>query len=184
MDYTSYRRYLGQLIDAKMMRQPNFGPSALAIATVIASLGIFFWTNISAQEKYGAALILGGELKDAFPILAQRNSLLSVPGATASPLDVQKISMLLTAYSSSEWETDITPYITASGTLVRPGIVANNLLPMGTKIKIPELYGDTVFVVEDRMNSRKGAYQLDVWLPSYWEAKQFGVKNADIEVLD
>lgn len=92
--------------------------------------------------------------------------------------------MVVTAYSSSLWETDDDPNITASGTLVRSGVVANNLLPFDTKVRIPKLYGDRIFIVEDRMNSRKDSYQLDIWFPSYWEAKKFGVKTLNVEILD
>ena len=95
----------------------------------------------------------------------------------------EQIEVVLTGYSSSLWETDETPYITASGTWVREGIVANNLLPIGTKIKIPEIYGDKIFVVEDRMHPRKSYYHVDIWFASYWEALNFGAKKTYIEVL-
>jgi len=88
-----------------------------------------------------------------------------------------------TAYSSTPEETDEDPFITASGIWVKDGIVANNLLPFGTKIRLPELYGDKVFVVEDRMNSRKGYYHFDIWFASKKEALQFGAKNTYVEVL-
>ena len=55
-------------------------------------------------------------------------------------------------YSSTHDQTDDTPFITASGTYVRDGVVAANFLPIGTVIKIPDLYGNKTFVVEDRMN--------------------------------
>ena len=96
----------------------------------------------------------------------------------------QKIKVVLTAYSSTPEETDVTPFITASGKEVADGIVANNMLPLGTKIRIPEIYGDKVFVVEDRMNSRKSNYHVDIWLPSKELAVNFGVKTATIEVLE
>ena len=97
---------------------------------------------------------------------------------------VKKIKVVITAYSSTPEETDSTPFITASGKNVRDGIIANNLLPFGTKIKIPKLYGDKVFVVEDRMNKRKSNYHFDIWFPSKNLALNFGVKTAEIEVLE
>ncbi|MBI2642454.1 MAG: 3D domain-containing protein [Candidatus Wildermuthbacteria bacterium] len=90
--------------------------------------------------------------------------------------------VVVTAYSSTVSQTDDTPFITASGTQVRDGIVATNILPMGTKIKIPDLYGDRVFVVEDRMHPRKN-YQVDIWFPEYSDALNFGAKYEYIEVL-
>lgn len=97
---------------------------------------------------------------------------------------VKKIKVIITAYSSTEDQTDDTPFITASGKEVADGIVANNLLPFGTKIRIPEIYGDKIFVVEDRMNKRKSDYHFDIWFPTYMQAKNFGAKTAEIEVLE
>lgn len=96
---------------------------------------------------------------------------------------VRKIKVVITAYSSTPEETDSTPFITASGKNVRDGIIANNLLPFGTKIRIPSIYGDKVFVVEDRMNKKKNNNHFDIWFPSKNLALNFGVKTAEIEVL-
>ena len=100
------------------------------------------------------------------------------------PQVAQTIKMMATAYSSTPEQTDNDPFITAAGTWVRDGIVANNLLPFGTRVRIPELYGDKIFVVEDRMNRKKGAYHVDIWFPSYWEAKSFGAKIISVEILE
>ena len=107
----------------------------------------------------------------------------------ASPLDPEpqisrSLPVVVTAYSSTVWQTDDTPFITAAGTMVRDGIIANNLLPFGTKVRMPEIYGDKIFVVEDRMNSRKGYYHVDIWFPSYEEAKNFGAERTYIEILE
>jgi len=94
------------------------------------------------------------------------------------------IKVVITAYSSTPDQTDDTPFITASGKYVRAGIIANNMLPFGTKIKIPKLYGDQIFVVEDRMNRRKSDYHIDIWMPTKTSALNFGVKTAEIVVLE
>ncbi len=88
----------------------------------------------------------------------------------------------LTAYSSTPEETDDTPFITALGTQTRDGIVATNFLPFGTRVKIPEVFGDKVFVVEDRMHPRKKDF-LDVWMPSKKDALNLGIRRAKILVL-
>ncbi len=117
--------------------------------------------------------------------MVEENSLLAISNpSNPEPQVTQKIRVVITAYSSSPWETDSNPFITASGNWVKEGIVANNMLPFGTKIKIPELYGDKVFVVEDRMHWKKGYYHVDIWFASYWEAKNFGAKRSYIEVLE
>jgi 3D (Asp-Asp-Asp) domain-containing protein len=74
------------------------------------------------------------------------------------------------------------PMITASGTYVREGIVAANFLSFGTKIRIPSLFGDRVFTVEDRMSSRY-TNTVDVLVSSKQEAMSFGIKRAYIEIL-
>jgi len=118
-------------------------------------------------------------------IITQGNSLIPLSDPSGpEPEVVQKITVVVTAYSSTPMETDEDPYITAAGTWVRDGIVANNFLPFGTKIRIPELYGEKVFVVEDRMNWKKGNYHIDIWFASYWDAKEFGVKKTYVEILE
>jgi 3D (Asp-Asp-Asp) domain-containing protein len=97
---------------------------------------------------------------------------------------VKKIRVMVTAYSSTPSETDDTPFITAAGTSVRDGIVANNKYPFGTKIRIPELYGDKIFVVEDRMHPTKSYYCVDIWFSSHKEAENFGAKITYIEILE
>lgn len=97
---------------------------------------------------------------------------------------VKKINVVATAYSSTPWQTDDTPFVTANGGMVHDGIIANNLLAFGTKVRIPQLYGNKVFTVEDRMHWRKSKYQIDIWFPSYQPAVNFGVKTTYIEVLN
>jgi len=92
------------------------------------------------------------------------------------------MTVVITAYSSTPDQTDDTPFITASGTHVRDGIVAANFLPIGTKIQIPELFGDKIFVVEDRMHERFSD-RVDVWFATREEAKTFGLRKATIHVL-
>ena len=88
----------------------------------------------------------------------------------------------ITAYSSTPEETDDTPFITASGERVRDGIIAANFLPFGTEVRIPELFGDRVFVVKDRMHRRKTNF-VDIWMPSKQLAIEFGIHQTEIEVL-
>jgi 3D (Asp-Asp-Asp) domain-containing protein len=117
--------------------------------------------------------------------ISEGNSLISSANPTnPDPKVVRKINMVVTAYSSSVHETDETPLITASGTRVEDGIVASNLLPFGTRIRIPEIYGDKIFMVEDRMNWKAGNYHVDIWEDSYKDALNFGAKTTYIEVLE
>ena len=111
------------------------------------------------------------------------NTLRSAPGPSLMTGEITKMNVFVTGYSSTCWQTDSTPFITAAGTSVRDGIVATNLLAFGTKIKIPELYGNRIFVVEDRMH-RRNSQHVDVWFSSYSQAKNFGISNTYIEVLN
>ena len=89
----------------------------------------------------------------------------------------------ITAYSSTPDQTDCTPFITASGIRVKEGIIAANFLPFGTKILIPELFGDKVFTVEDRMHRRK-TNNVDIWMSSRSKALKFGIARAKIVILE
>ena len=101
--------------------------------------------------------------------------------APEAPADLWE--MTVTAYSSTEDQTDSSPYLTAMGTVVEDGIVATNSLPFGTRVKIPDIFGDKIFIVEDRMN-RRFRRRLDVWMPNRAKAQNFGVKQALVEVLE
>jgi 3D (Asp-Asp-Asp) domain-containing protein len=94
----------------------------------------------------------------------------------------------MTAYTSEVAQTDADPCTTANGyNLCKTGViedtVAANFLKFGTKVKIPELFGDRIFVVRDRMNSRYPD-RLDVWFKSKPAALKFGIRNARVEVVE
>ena len=93
-------------------------------------------------------------------------------------------SAMVTGYSSSVNETDSTPFLTASGSYVRDGVAASNFLPFGTKFKLPKLFGDKVFTVEDRMNARyNGTNYVDIWFASKSDALRFGTHPTQMEIL-
>ncbi|HOD87002.1 MAG TPA: hypothetical protein PKY61_01820 [bacterium] len=93
----------------------------------------------------------------------------------------------ITAYNSDPAQTDNTPCITANGFNVckhgEEDTIAANFLQFGTKVRIPELYGDRIFVVRDRMNKRYSD-RIDIWMKEKTDARQFGVKVAKIEVVE
>ncbi len=98
----------------------------------------------------------------------------------AIPIETREV--WLTAYSSTPEETDDTPFVTATGNHVRDGIVATNFLPFGTRVRIPEVFGDKIFVVDDRMHPRKTDF-MDVWMPSKQDALNLGIRRTNIVVL-
>jgi 3D (Asp-Asp-Asp) domain-containing protein len=95
----------------------------------------------------------------------------------------QTLTVVMTAYSSTRAQTDNDPFTTASGEKVRDGIVAMNQVPFGTKIRIPDKFGDKIFVVKDRMSARYGKSRGDIWMKTYQQAKQWGVKRVKVEIL-
>lgn len=107
-----------------------------------------------------------------------------IPAPIAESTDtiVSTLSMRVTAYASVPDETDSTPFTTADGTHVATGIVASNILPFGTRIKIPALFGDEIFTVHDRMSPRI-KNTIDIWMPSVKQALYFGAEHANIVVL-
>ncbi len=131
---------------------------------------------------YSSSSIFDHPFQKEENILLTNNKILAEEKKEKKEQEVTIIKVILTAYSSEEAQTDDTPFITADGSTVRDGIVANNMLPFGTKLKIPELYGDKEFVVADRMHRRMGNYKVDIWFESKEDAINFGVKEAYIEL--
>ena len=150
----------------------------------LAVIGFYFSfgaqkINANSDEGKVKEFSIGQGLGDNLVII-QGNTLAPIRNKIPS----KRMFVIVTAYSSSPEETDGSPLITASGDYVRDGVVANNFLPFGTEIKIPEIFGDKIFVVEDRMHWRKGYYHVDIWFPTKEEAQQFGAKRTYIEILE
>ena len=169
------------------LKGPAWGRNLLII---VISVGILIgllpiFETKSPEAEGGAGVWVTEERPPERLAMIGENSLLPISNPSEpEPQVAQKIRVVVTAYSSTPAQTDDNPYITAAGTWVKEGIIANNLLPFGTKIRIPELYGDKIFVVEDRMHRKKGYYHVDIWFASYGEAKNFGAKRTFIEVLE
>ncbi len=162
--------------------------TAIVIAVAIMNIGIM--SNAHAAEsswsldsfyqainKNVSFSNIGPETQTA--VVAQAVPATSKPRIIGSK---KTVTVTATAYSSSVDETDDSPFITAKGTFVRDGIIAANFLPFGTAVKIPALYGDKIFVVEDRMNKRFSD-RIDLWFPSKQAAYQFGKRTVTIEIL-
>lgn len=128
--------------------------------------------NISGEE-----IIVNSELIELADIIKQE------PEIAIKSSGIHTI----TAYNSDPAQTDDTPCITANGfDVCEHGVedtVAANFLPFGAKIRMPELYGDRVFIVRDRMNSRY-ASRVDIWMLEKADARNFGVQRILVEVLE
>jgi len=91
----------------------------------------------------------------------------------------QKQTGVFTAYTASVEETDEDPTITASNQEVRNGIIANNCLPFGTKIKVK----GRIYEVQDRMNERFGCNKFDIYMCDYYDAINFGRRELQYEII-
>ena len=157
----------------------------ISIFPVILCLLLITIAGALSENKDGFDTISSQDTELCQFVILQNNSFMAISNpSNPEPKIAKKIRVVVTAYSSTPWETWGDPFITAAGTGVRDGIVANNLLPFGTKVRFPEIYGDKIFMVEDRMNSRKGHYHFDIWFPEHWQALNFGAKRTYIEVLE
>ena len=162
------------------LKRPKFLALDLLILIFCVFLGIFF-----EYPPFSKALEIEPDFILPELLIFQENTLLPLSNpANPEPEVIRRLPVIITAYSSTHWQTDEDPYVTAAGTRVRDGIVANNILSFGTRIRIPELFGDKIFVVEDRMSWEKGNYQIDIWFPDYWQALNFGAKRTYIEILE
>lgn len=169
----------------KYSKKSGWGRKFLSVLSFI----LFVWTGFVVffeAETQKAEAEFGIEEKTRSELgFVQGNSVLPIAQPyNPGPKTVRTIKVVITAYSSTPQETDDTPFITAAGTRVRDGIIANNMLKMGTKVRIPEFYGEKIFVVEDRMNPIKGDHRFDIWFPSRQKALNFGAKRTYIEILE
>ncbi|MFC1598084.1 hypothetical protein ACFL2M_00945 [Patescibacteria group bacterium] len=90
----------------------------------------------------------------------------------------------VTVYNSVPWQTQGDPFVTASGERVRDGIVAANCMPFGTKLRMPDRFGDKIFVVKDRLSAEKSCYIIDIWQEYSPDNPSFGAPVMKIEILE
>ncbi|MEK7583149.1 MAG: hypothetical protein AAB483_01955 [Patescibacteria group bacterium] len=114
------------------------------------------------------------------PVQSAAPAIQAVRGATLAV--AREMFVTSTGYNSEEAQTDSTPFIAADGSRVYWGMVAANFLPFGTEIRIPDYYGDKVFVVHDRM-ARRFSDRVDVWFEHKPDAINWGRRTVRIEVL-
>lgn len=174
------RKYMGKRIKHSIPYPYFILISLISFSLIGGIVGKSFgFEQISAGQM--PVTIQNGEVSEELLNSAPAESVLLaqsrlIPGGSASK------DILVTAYSSSPDETDSTPFITAAGTNVRLGIAAANFLPFGAKFRLPGIFGDQVFTVEDRLDNRFND-RVDIWMDSKADAKEFGQKIGRIELL-
>jgi len=163
----------------KLVKNSKINKVLLTLAVFALVIGQF----IALKPVYSAEngiLAMAGRVLDFANFSEKEQNILPESG----PREADKVvHAVITAYTSTPNQTDDTPFIAAWGDRVYDGMIAANWLPRGTKIRIPSLYGDKIFTVADRMNSRYGYGRLDIWMDTTrTEARKFGVQRVDVEV--
>ena len=109
-------------------------------------------------------------------------------GSSATPLEIDS-SKLDAGYAESEMEVfHATAYClkgrTASGATARPGMIAADpsVLPIGTVVHLRAGEYTGTYTVMDTGGRIKGR-RVDVYVPSYREARQFGRRQVKIKVI-
>ena len=152
-------------------------PTALADEGVLSGSAFLTVQPITLEEKNSDVLLWQNNI-----FVEVNKTWLAVP-AIKTAAQTKKPVVIVTAYSSTPDQTDDSPFITANGTFVRDGIVAANWLPFGAKVKFPEIYGDKIFTVQDRM-AKKNSHKIDIWMPTRHAALDFGVKKLAYEIVE
>lgn len=94
---------------------------------------------------------------------------------------IRTFTAKITSYNSEPSQTDSSPFITADGTRVKFGVVAANCLKFGTKLRIPKIFGNKVFVVHDRGSF--GCSLIDVWMPIGGVKGWKGTTTSKVEII-
>lgn len=150
------------------------------ISLILAVLALNMATPVMVSAAQMGS-VPAGDAKDLTIVESVDGKLFHFSDVKVKPHRV--VNMVLTAYSSTPGQTDEDPFTAASGKRVYDGMVAVNGLPFGTKIKIPALYGEKVFTVDDRMNARYGITRMDIWMNApIKQVRAFGVKRAVVEI--
>lgn len=144
------------------------------------------YLNTSATTEIGALRHSLLSLLDEQEEL--KSMLLDAGYAVASDGQIS-VRLVATGYSSTVWETDDTPFITASNTRTRPGVIAlsRDLLKRHNP-DAPFAFGDVVhisgygdFIVEDSMHWR-WRRRVDIWFASRYNAWQFGKRDVTLSM--
>jgi 3D (Asp-Asp-Asp) domain-containing protein len=150
----------------------------LTILALVAILNLIF-----PQSAQTASSITPSDTAQCLPVSEVATDAINrLPIANVRPAR-RTLRLAVTAYSSTVDQTDSDPFTTASGTTVSDGTVAYNFLPFGTQVRFPDIFGDKIFIVEDRLNARAGPHLADIWMPTRSAAIHWGKRVIRMEIL-
>lgn len=114
-----------------------------------------------------------------------RTSVDSLPKLEAEPVDEPDLRIVLgtiTGYSSSEDETDGSPYTMASGLIVYDGAIA---CPRKYEFRTKVIINDKEYECLDRMSERfKDEERFDIWFATKQEALLFGTQELQVTIKE
>ncbi|HLD21502.1 MAG TPA: hypothetical protein VJB65_01240 [Patescibacteria group bacterium] len=162
----------------------------ITVVSVVSALSmVLFFTfpapTLSDSDYSKNPLAIIGPIHTIFseaPNTTTSNALPTID--KAEPRVIKTYHARMTYYESKVAQTDGNPWITASGARVHWGTVAANCLPIGTKIRIPDIYGDQTFTVLDRHSRRFGCGLVDVWTDHAPGHDAKTISSVRIEVLE
>jgi len=94
--------------------------------------------------------------------------------------DLESVHAVVTAYTSSEDETDSTPFENAAGTVPGRGSVACPMrFAFGTRV----LIRGHEYICDDRMHPKFGD-RFDVWMQTKAEAFEFGKQHVTVAIIN
>jgi 3D (Asp-Asp-Asp) domain-containing protein len=194
------RRFWGEVGDTPTVLRHHISPARVVIGFVLTALivapSIAFYTersNHADTRRAHRSLTVSTASEMAFLRASLRELLDENDKLTEHVLDSGTavltgnkihVKVVATGYSSSIFETDATPFITAANTATREGILAlsRDLLREYTP-GAPFSFGDRVhvtglgdFLIEDVMNAR-WTNRVDVWFPSRLDAIHVGLQE-------
>ena len=172
--------YSNRAISLKIAKKVNI----LVIAVIVFDFILFpapvLAQNLEESPEISEVIKLSYLIKEESPVII--NVLPENPDQEVKSTG----KYVVTAYNSEAGQCDSTPCITANGfNLCEHGIedsIATNMLPFGAKVRFPDIFGDRVFIVRDRMNKRYDE-RFDVWMLNHDEAVKFGAKYTNVEIL-
>ncbi|MFH1286202.1 MAG: hypothetical protein ABII02_00425 [Candidatus Magasanikbacteria bacterium] len=165
------------LLKIDVMKYTHLAVTSLVIVTVLT--GILTPWSVNTKTQAFMEDVFFPQTHNTFPLSGEKE-----PAYTKW--------VRATAYSSDPWQTDSTPCLPAMNfdmcehyeNYGLEDTIAANFLPLGTKVRLPELYGDKVFTVRDRMNVRyNGTNRIDVWIGSETPENQEIIKKAKSKAL-
>lgn len=172
--------------------------TATLVALVIAQTLAF-----SAPKDAPPEPVLELVVEPTVDLLPVARSVQRAPASVAGPVANPVFTVRATAYNSMESQTNAQPFVTATGSRTRWGVIAVSRdllgrdLPYGSLVRLRDLgnfhsgrgagayqalLDANLFVVEDTMHPRK-SQQIDLWFADYASAVAWGVRELEVEVV-